>query len=306
MINDEQLHKWVNGHLSNEELEAFKLRPEYDSLVELYKNTEGFSVPTFDEGKVLTNVLKVEKEKKSPNEGKRIFLSAWVKYGVAASILLLAMWLFRPESNFVKYDVMAGEKKEATLPDGSQFVLNAESVLTYNKENWENSRILNLEGEAFFEVKKGSKFTVKTPQGIVEVLGTKFNVRARNNILEVNCQSGKVAVNDQAGNVFGELVANDAIRILENGTMESWKNSPAEKPSWVDGIFSFKNVSLAVVLEEIERQYSVKIDASKVNTSTKISTSFDLSSVEIALKTILVPLVISFEKIDERNILLKK
>ena len=39
MINDEQLHKWVNGELSEEELIAFKLRPEYDSLVELYKNT---------------------------------------------------------------------------------------------------------------------------------------------------------------------------------------------------------------------------------------------------------------------------
>ena len=49
MINDEQLHKWVNGNLTNEELEVFKLRPEYDSLVELYENTEGLSVPNFDE-----------------------------------------------------------------------------------------------------------------------------------------------------------------------------------------------------------------------------------------------------------------
>jgi transmembrane sensor len=306
MINDEQLHKWVNGNLTNEELEVFKLRPEYDSLVELYKNTEGLSAPNFDEEKMLTEILKLEKEKASPEKGRRVFLSSWVKYGVAASVLLLAAWLFWPQSNSVKYNLAAGERTEAILPDGSTFVLNAESVLTYNLDIWENTRTLNLEGEAFFEVKKGSKFTVNTPHGLVGVLGTKFNVRARNNTLEVNCQSGKVVVSDQDGNVFGELIANEAIRISENETIESWKTSPAEKASWVDGIFSFKNVSLAVVLEELERQYKVNVEAKNVDAKIKISTSFQKGNLELSLKTILTPLGISYEKVDNQNIVLKK
>ncbi|MFK8008678.1 MAG: FecR family protein [Saprospiraceae bacterium] len=306
MLNDEQLHKWVNGNLTKEELDVFQLRPEYDSLVELYKNTESLSVPNLDEEKMLAEILKLKKKKASPEKGRRAFLSNWMKYGVAASLLLLVAWLFWPQNSSVEYNLATGERTEATLPDGSTFVLNAESVLTYNNDTWETSRTLHLEGEAFFEVKKGSKFTVNTPDGLVEVLGTKFNVRARNNTLEVNCQSGKVAVSNENGVVLGELLANDAIRVLENGTIESWKNAPAEKMSWVDGIFSFKNVSLAVVLEELERQYEVNIDASNVDATTKVSTSFDLGSVEIALKTILAPLVISFEKIDEKNIILKK
>lgn len=305
MLNDEQLHKWVNGNLTKEELETFKLRPEYDSLVELYKNTKGLSAPSFDEDKILTEILKLEKRKTTPEKGRRVFHSNWVKYGVAASVLLLAAWLFWPSSNTVKYNLAIGEKTEAILPDGSKFVLNAESNLTYNKEIWESTRTLNLEGEAFFEVKKGSKFTVNTPKGLVTVLGTKFNVCARNDILDVTCQSGRVRVLNKAGNVLGELNANDALRYTETNGVEKWKNSPSEKASWVDGIFTFKNVSLELVLEEVERQFDVKIDVSKIDSNVKMSTSFSVGSIEVALKTILTPFSISFE-IDGRNIILKK
>jgi ferric-dicitrate binding protein FerR (iron transport regulator) len=177
--------------------------------------------------------------------------------------------------------------------------------LKYNKEIWGTSRTLNLKGEAFFEVKKGSKFTVNTPKGLVTVLGTKFNVRSRNDVLDVTCQSGRVMVLDKVGNVLGELIANDALRFTETNDIEKWNVSPSEKPGWVNGIFTFKNVSLAVVLEEVERQYDVKIDASEIDTDVKVSTSFSDGSMEIALKTILAPLVISYEKNGE-NITLKK
>lgn len=306
MINDEQLHKWVNGNLSEEELEVFKLRPEYESLVELYKNTAGLSAPNFDEEKMLTEILKLEKKKKSPKQGRRVLLFSWVKYGVAASLLLLAAWIFWPESSSVEYNLAAGERAEATLPDGSTFVLNAESRLKYNKVDWKNSRTLNLEGEAFFEVKKGSNFTVYTPKGRVTVLGTKFNVQARNNTLEVNCQSGKVRVINLEGKILGELIANDAIRITDKGNVEKWQISPAEKASWVDGIFSFKNVSLAVVLEELERQYGMNIDTKNVDVAVQISTSFQKGNLELSLKTILTPFGFSYEKLDNQNIILKK
>lgn len=306
MVNDEQLHKWVNGSLTEEELKVFKLRPEYDSLVELYENTEGLSAPNFDDEKMLAQILQEKKNKTLPEKGRRVFLTSWMKYGVAASLLLIAAWLFWPQSDAVKYELAAGERTEASLPDGSKFVLNAESELTYNKGVWGNTRTLNLAGEAFFEVKKGSKFTVNTPNGMVGVLGTKFNVRARNNTLEVNCKSGKVVVTDIDGNVFGELTANDAIRVSEDGTIESWKTSPAEKASWVNGIFSFKNVPLAVVLREVERQYEVKIDDSNIDSTAKVSTSFAKENIKISLKTILAPFSISYEKMDSKNFVLKK
>ena len=63
MVNDEILHKWINEELTEEELQSFKLRPEYDSLVSLYKNTEGLAAPTFNGGVMLSEILKKRENK---------------------------------------------------------------------------------------------------------------------------------------------------------------------------------------------------------------------------------------------------
>lgn len=305
MINDEQLHKWVNGELSEEELIAFKLRPEYDSLVELYKNTEHLTVPEFDENKVLNNVLSTEKL--TPvSRNRRFILSSWVKYGVAASVLLLAAWLFWPSSNIVEYNLANGEKLEELLPDGSSFILNADSKLTFNPSDWNKSRTLQLEGEAFFKVKKGSKFSVNTPNGAVSVLGTQFNVNARGNTLVVKCESGRVGVENKDGKSVGELEANDALHIKSDGTVENWKTAENESSNWTRGIFSFKEVALSEVLAEMERQFDVEINDQDINTNMEVVTSFTKGDINIALKTILTPFGISYEIIDNRKIILKK
>ena len=60
------------------------------------------------------------------------------------------------------------------LPDSSKAELNANSTLTYYPFWWKIHRILRLDGEAFFEVEKGNKFTVHSGPGKIEVLGTRL------------------------------------------------------------------------------------------------------------------------------------
>ncbi|MCF6185707.1 MAG: FecR domain-containing protein, partial [Bacteroidales bacterium] len=55
-----------------------------------------------------------------------------------------------------------GEHKTLALLDGSQVILNSKSGLNYSKKDWKKNRDVYLNGEAFFEIKKGSKFNVKT------------------------------------------------------------------------------------------------------------------------------------------------
>lgn len=100
MKNDELLHKWINGEISKEELDIFKSRPEFAALTALYKSTEGLSAPAFDDKRMLSTIL--EKNKKMDNsktEGKRVFLTSWVKYAAAASVLLFALWFLASEYN---------------------------------------------------------------------------------------------------------------------------------------------------------------------------------------------------------------
>ena len=307
MKNDEILHKWVNGTLNAKELEEFKLRPEYDSLVELYKNTDHLSAPKWEGDPVLAEILKIEKKELWPvDTGKRRFLSSWMKYAAAASVLLLATWFFWPKAGMVVYELAKGERKEGVLPDQSMFALNEESTLSYDAGNWKEDRSLKLNGEAFFSVSPGSKFTVKTPNGSIQVLGTQFNVRSEKGVLEVKCQSGKVAVLSTEGQVLDELNPNDAVRIVNNKTTDKWQLQSGDKASWKSGISSFKKVRLEIVLEELEKQYAVDIDAGAVDVNEILSCNFQHTDLEMALKTTLTPLGIKYNIEKGNKIILRK
>ena len=75
------------------------------------------------------------------------------------------------------------EEKSILLSDGTEVILNSESELTYNRSYNKNNRSVHLIGEAYFSVQKGNiPFNVLTPHGKISVLGTSFNIRARNDL----------------------------------------------------------------------------------------------------------------------------
>ena len=307
MTNDELLHKWVNGKLTEAELEVFKQRPEYESLVELYKSTENLAAPSFDSDAMLSDILKKEKINTPTQKiGRRVFMANWAKYAAAATVILIAGWfVFSLMGNKVSYEMAKGEKKEGVLPDQSMFVLNAESSLRYDKRNWKRKRRLSLQGEAFFSVKSGSKFTVETPIGSVQVLGTKFNVWSRNGILDVKCQHGKVAVLSENGQLIDELNQYDAIRIEPGKAPEKYQIPTEENASWTQGVTKLRKVSVAVVLKELERQFDVEIIAGDLNLEEIINSNFQHDDLELALQTALSQMNVSFE-IKGRKVFLKK
>ena len=99
-------------------------------------------------------------------------------------------------------------KQTVILPDGSIAQLNGSSTLKYHPYWWNISRNISLEGEAFFEVAKGSKFSVESKNGTTSVLGTSFNIYARSNQYEVVCVTGKVWVENATGEVSTIITPN--------------------------------------------------------------------------------------------------
>ncbi len=73
-----------------------------------------------------------------------------------------------------------GAKSQVTLPDGTMIWLNAGSRLIYQKDFNDKSRIVSLEGEAYFKVKtnKDKPFIVNASGIKVKATGTIFNVKA--------------------------------------------------------------------------------------------------------------------------------
>lgn len=81
--------------------------------------------------------------------------------------------------------------KTFELPDGSQVALNQYSTISYDSEF--STRVVELDGEAFFKVKSGSSsFKVITNSGEIKVLGTAFNVKTDEKHFEVDVAEGLV------------------------------------------------------------------------------------------------------------------
>ena len=81
------------------------------------------------------------------------------------------------------YSSYGPKTKTVSLNDGTKVHLNAGTTLSYSKNFNSTSREVTLNGEAYFEVEKGSSpFIILTDLAKVTVLGTKFNVRSREDL----------------------------------------------------------------------------------------------------------------------------
>jgi transmembrane sensor len=104
----------------------------------------------------------------------------------------------QPQTSYLYASTSFGERKQVTLPDGSQVILNSCSRLQYPNKFVGNTRSVRLNGEAFFRVihKEKKPFFVKTRNFNVKVLGTQFNVKSYpdDEIESIRVKSGKVQV----------------------------------------------------------------------------------------------------------------
>jgi len=150
-----------------------------------------------------------------------------------------------------------GEHSTVTLPCNSKVTLNAASKITYKPLIWFISRKVILEGEGCFEVKSGSRFVVKSGFNRVNVMGTAFNIYARQGIFSVTCLSGAVKVHSINESVV--LNANMQATIHEPALIINRNITSSIVTGWMEGKFAFDKIPLKEVIAEVERQYNIKV-----------------------------------------------
>jgi ferric-dicitrate binding protein FerR (iron transport regulator) len=227
---------------------------------------------------------------------RRMNIGAWA---AAASILIFAAvgWIIWSTPTKTSLNTDLAEQRVQILPDNSQVTLNAKSKISYIEAEWQDERKLSLEGEAFFEVEKGSDFVVSTPIGEVRVLGTSFNVLSRDNLLEVHCYTGKVAV--RANNSEVTLLPGDWAR-LKGDILNSYEFVPDTEKLWINGYFAFEDRKIRDVFDEMQRQYRIRIDDSKLSRSYTYTGFFASGDLNKALETVCWPLRLRFEVKDDK------
>ncbi len=292
------IKKWLDNELTADELKEFQQLEEYDSYMKLSKKAQLFKAPEFNSSEAYKKLQPVIEERRSANANKNLY--KLIAQMAAAFIIGFTLVTMVFSKGLTTIDTMASEKTMVTLPDNSTAQLNSLSELSYSEKKWNKKRMVNLEGEAYFKVAKGSKFDVKTTVGIVSVYGTQFNVKNRENYFEVKCFEGLVGV--EVNNEITMLPAGNTLRITSGVLTKS--NTSLEFPTWILSKSSFESVPLSEVISEFERQYDVKI-STDYNTDVLFTGAFVHNNKQVALKSITIPFNLEYTIVNKNITLLK-
>ena len=161
-----------------------------------------------------------------------------------------------------------GEQKELILADGSKVWLNAASSLKFPNQFDGPERVVELSGEAFFEVAKNSDkpFRVLIKDAEVEVLGTHFNVMAYEDesISRTTLIEGAVRMESGSQNVVLKPGQQAEIPYPSPGVVKPIKVisgvDPESVMAWKKGIFQFDNDELHTIMRTLSRAYNVDVE----------------------------------------------
>ena len=298
MKEEALIKKWLDNQLTDDELKEFQQLEGYESYMKISKNSHFFRAPAFESSEAYKELQSALERRKSGKKYLRI-LNPIAKI---AAIFIIGFTLYSVFylNKVTTIDALASEIIKVELPDASIVQLNSMSQLSYNKAKWKKNRLVELNGEAFFIVEKGSQFDVQTLSGLVSVLGTNFNVKNRENYFEVKCFEGSVLVsNDSEQRV---LTAGKTVRIV-NGTLSN-DQTDLTHPTWIDSFSRFKSVPFAEVIDEFERKYDVTI-STDFDTDKLFTGMFVHNNRELALKSIALPFNLEYT-IKEKHIILRK
>tara|TARA_R110002049_G_scaffold993_11_gene7232 strand:- start:17223 stop:18122 length:900 start_codon:yes stop_codon:yes gene_type:complete len=298
MNREALISKWLDNNLSDQELEAFKMLEDYDDLVKLNTVLQSFKADDYDTSAALENVLsKIKSEKAQPK-------THWFKPLMrVAALLAICFGLYYFTTTLdTKISTEFAKKTTIELPDASSVSLNAKSCLAYNKTHWDKARDVELEGEAFFKVAKGSSFNVITKSGTVTVYGTQFNVKQRDHYFEVICYEGLVGVTYNSHET--KLKPGDSFLIIDGKRIAKEKENRST-PSWLNNESTFKSIPYKAVITEFERQYGVDITLTNIDSNQLFTGSFAHDNLEVAIKSIAVPLHLTYSK-SNNTIILKR
>ena len=298
MEKEDYIKKWLQGSLDEEEKIIFEKTEEHKSLEKLSVSLMLFKAPEYN--------IDIEYERfrsRTPSKGKVVavnWLNPFLKIAAVLIVMVGVFFLFNENSPTV-VETLAAEKTELRLPDSSFVALSAFSRLSFFEKKWKKERTVELDGEGFFKVAKGSKFKVETSVGTISVLGTEFNVRNRKDYFEVMCYEGLVEV--QSTQKVVQLQPKQMFRII-SGVITKDSIAMDNAAGWRVDESSFRSVPFLHVMQEFERQYDVLVTTRNVDTLQLFTGTFTHSNISLALKSITIPLNLTYQMEKGKKILL--
>lgn len=265
------IEKYLSGNTTAEENATLRSYMEegdaaraFDEYASQKWQNAGTEMPAGQKDRIRKKLLSGIKAQRRP-QFPRI-----LRWTAAAAIIAVALTTGYfagkgPEAQVNVFECIAanGQKSTVTLPDGTKVMLNSGSSLRYASDYNVKNRGIELNGEAYFEVARNEEipFIVSAKQMKVEVLGTKFNVRAYSSEPEIVATLVEGSVKAIADGK--EMIIKPAEEVRydrRNGEMRKLEApNRSHLIPWRDNELFFNNNSLKEISVILERMYNVNI-----------------------------------------------
>lgn len=224
-----------------------------------------------------------ELRKKTGSFSRQTFLKIAAMFLLAA---LLTIFTYQFTVNEPAIVARAGSELSVhTLSDGSTVQLRPHSTL-YEVEKATSEVRYKLEGEAFFNVTKreNQRFVVEAGNGIIEVMGTSFNVREWGEETVVFLQEGIVSLSASDGSERITLEPGEASTISDTDKISApVKTNGEEYTAWQNKELVFENRTAESIFNELEHHYSIEIIAPEHIKNEILGGSLSLESRSVSL-----------------------
>ncbi len=169
-----------------------------------------------------------------------------------------------PATQYNTVSTPRGGEYQVVLPDGSKVWLNAASSLKFPIVFSDKDRVVELSGEAYFDIahQKKHPFKVKVKDVEVEVLGTIFNINSYEDEETIRTTLLKGSVRqtqfDKAYEIIltprqqAQVSKNMEVKVVDNVDI-------TQVIAWQSGMFEFNNTDIAVIMRQISRWYDINV-----------------------------------------------
>lgn len=183
-------------------------------------------------------------------------------------------------------NIPRGGEYQLILPDGTHAWLNAETTLSFPTAFASAERIVQLTGEAYFEVAPNPNKpfrVIVSNETTIEVLGTHFNVNAyAKSEKKISLLEGKIRV--QRTSKLAELVPGQQLTVSDAMFRVAKKANIEASVAWTKGKFSFDHTPVVEVIQQIGRWYDTEVNYNGDTTHEFTGEVFRNSSLEQVLR----------------------
>lgn len=300
---DEETKKKVENWIKSEP----RNKSYYEELKFYWDNKTAGSKPIeFDTEKGLRSILNKQAAKKQLRIKKLLRYAAVITLLIASTVT--SYIVLYPGFSRVLIENQKLSEKIIDLPDGTKILLANGGTLSYSKNFNEKERLIELSGEAFFEVSKDKTkpFIITTNQTRTKVVGTSFRISESGDYTNIEVHSGIVEFmeNSNTNNKL-RLIKGESARFFEKNKVLLSKTEHTGDSQFRIKHLEYKNKKLESICKDLKELFNtdIKLGNDQIK-ELSITTTFEDQDLENILQSISFSLDLDIEKKTD-HILLK-